>query len=88
MNCQAIATTQDTIQSFQINNLLNISSIPAHHGPIPALAWRIDFADCSITFSGDMNNDFHSLEKRAKDTDILVAHNARINKLELSHRMT
>jgi len=114
LNSQTVVTIQDTIQSFQINNLLTISSIPVHHGPIPALAWRVDVDDCSITFSGDMNNDFHSLEKLAKDTDILVAHNAvpeqatgtarklhmppseigliannaRINKLVLSHRMT
>jgi len=76
LNAHTIAMTKDEIQSFQITPSLRLSTIPVHHGPIPALAWRVDTYNCSITFSGDMNNDFHSLEKLAKDTDILVAHNA------------
>ena len=64
------------VQSFQINPNLILSAVQVHHGPLPALAWRVDSHDCSITFSGDMNNDFHTLEKLAVNTDILVAHNA------------
>jgi len=55
---------------------LSITAISVHHGPIPALAYRIDIGDKSITFSGDMNGDYHTLEYLAKNTDILVAHNA------------
>lgn len=76
LNAQSVTMTKDVIQSFQIIPSLSLSAIPVHHGPIPALAWRVDVNNCSITFSGDMNNDFHSLEKLAKNTDILVAHNA------------
>lgn len=55
---------------------IQISAISVHHGPIPALAYRVNVGAKSITFSGDMNGDYHTLETLAKNTDILVAHNA------------
>lgn len=55
---------------------IKASAVPVHHGPLPALAWRIDTNDGSITISGDMNGDFKTLEKLAKNTDLLVAHHA------------
>jgi len=58
------------------NERFRLSAIPVHHGPVPALAWRVDIAGHSITFSGDMNGADHSLEKLAASSDILVAHNA------------
>ena len=53
-----------------------IKAITVHHGPIPAIAYRVDIGDKSISFSGDMNGNYNTLEKLAKNTDILVAHNA------------
>ncbi len=76
LNAQSVSMTIDAIQSFQITPSLSLSAVPVHHGPIPTLTWRVDIHNCSITFSGDMNNDYHSLAKLAKNTDILVAHNA------------
>ena len=55
---------------------ITISAVSVHHGPIPAIAYRVTVGDKSITFSGDMNGDYHTLETLAKGTDILVAHNA------------
>ncbi len=55
---------------------IKITAVSVHHGPIPAIAYRIDVGKQSITFSGDMNGDYHTLEQLAKNTDILVAHNA------------
>ncbi len=55
---------------------ISISTISVHHGPIPALAYRIDIGKHSITISGDMNGSYHTLEKLAKGSDILIAHNA------------
>ena len=55
---------------------ISISAISVHHGPIPAIAYRVNIGKKSVTFSGDMNGDYHTLEKLAKNTDILVAHNA------------
>lgn len=55
---------------------ITIKAVSVHHGPIPAVAYRVNVGDKSITFSGDMNGDYHTLETLAKGTDILVAHNA------------
>jgi ribonuclease BN (tRNA processing enzyme) len=57
-------------------NGIKISVIPVQHGPVPAVAWRVDIANKAIVFSGDMNGDYHTLEKLAQHADLLVAHNA------------
>ena len=53
-----------------------VTAVPVHHGPIPALAWRVDLANTSIVFSGDMNNDYDTLAGLAMNADLLLAHNA------------
>ncbi len=63
-------------QNVYMTNAYSLSAIPVHHGPLPALAWRIDLAGCSIAFSGDMSNQFKTLTVLAKGVDTLVAHNA------------
>lgn len=55
---------------------IKVSAISVHHGPIPAIAYRVNIGEQSITFSGDMNGEYHTLEILAKDTNILVVHNA------------
>jgi len=55
---------------------IKITAVSVHHGPIPAIAYRVDIGKKSITFSGDMNGDYHTLEKLGFKTDILVMHNA------------
>lgn len=61
---------------FRVNEVFRLKAIPVHHGPVAAVAWRVDILDCSITFSGDMNNDYQTLAILAKNTDLLVMHNA------------
>ncbi len=53
-----------------------ISAIPVTHGPIPALAYRIQRDGCSVTFSGDTNNQTKTLERLAINSNLLIAHNA------------
>jgi len=53
-----------------------LTAVPVHHGALPALAWRVVINGKVIAFSGDMNNDNHTLASLAKQADILVAHNA------------
>jgi len=60
----------------KLNDDLLIKAINVNHGSIPALAWRVESKQCSITFSGDMNGSSGNLQKLAKNTNILVAHNA------------
>jgi len=59
-----------------INDHLRLGAIRTHHGPLPALAWRIETKDGSITISGDMSNRRSSLQALGRETDLLVAHNA------------
>lgn len=54
----------------------HLTAIPVHHGPIPALAWRIVIGGKRIVISGDMNGDMHTLEKLSDHADLLVAHHA------------
>lgn len=71
-------TIEDTRKPKVVYTLgnLRISAISVHHGPIPAVAYRVDIGNKSITFSGDMNGDYHTLGTLAKNSTILVAHNA------------
>lgn len=55
---------------------ITIKAVSVHHGPIPAIAYRVNIGEKSVTFSGDMNGDYHTLEKLAFKTDLLVMHNA------------
>jgi len=55
---------------------ITVDAVSVHHGPIPALAYRINVEGKSITFSGDMNGAYHTLERLAKGSDLLIAHNA------------
>ena len=69
-------TSDDVINAFQ-NKRFKLSAVRVHHGPLPALAWRIDLASgASISFSGDMSGKYGLLPKLAKGSDVLVAHNA------------
>ncbi len=58
------------------DNKINISATPVTHGPIPALAWRLDIGNKSIVFSGDMGRGDESFINLLKNTDYFVAHNA------------
>lgn len=58
------------------NSSYRVSAVPVHHGPVPALAWRVQLDNKVLVFSGDMNNDYATLASLAKGADILVAHHA------------
>ncbi len=64
------------IHHYSLNQHIKLSAVPVQHGPVAAIAWRVDIDGCSITFSGDMNNRYHTLAGLAKNSDLLVASNA------------
>ena len=68
--------THDRPKSHRINDYITAKSIGVNHGPISAVAWRVDIGDCAITFSGDMSNKLNSLAILAQGSDLLVANNA------------
>lgn len=55
---------------------LRLASIPVHHGDIPAIAWRVNIGEQSITFSGDFSNQKNTLVELANETDALVVHHS------------
>jgi len=71
-----VEATGRTGQLVLDNSRYRLSAAPVHHGPIPALAWRVMIAGKTLVFSGDMNNDNDTLTPLAKQADLLVAHHA------------
>lgn len=64
------------VQAVMTGQGFTITAVSVHHGPIPALAWRVDIGGRALAFSGDMNGDQHTLPKLAAGVDVLVAHHA------------
>ncbi|GJH43053.1 MBL fold metallo-hydrolase [Pasteurella canis] len=54
----------------------DIKAVGTEHGLLPALAWRIEKAGCSVVFSGDTSNLGRTLDLITKDADLFIAHNA------------
>ena len=69
------ASGKEMVEAMKTKSL-TLKAIPVTHGPLPALAWRVEIGGVSVTFSGDMSGENGTLEQLAKDTTILVAHNA------------
>lgn len=46
---------------YPLANNIKAKATFVHHGPVAAVAWRVELAGCSIVFSGDMNNQFDVL---------------------------
>ena len=68
-------TNEELWESFN-HPRFNLKAITVHHGPLPALAWRVEIGTKSVTFSGDTSAQHNRLTQLAMDTDIFVAHNA------------
>ena len=64
------------IERIQLNEDVVVSATHVHHGPVAAIAWRVDIGECSLAFSGDMSNRFDTFSSLAKSVDLLVMHNA------------
>lgn len=62
--------------SSNISAKIKAKAIAVHHGPVAAIAWRVEIDHCAITFSGDMSNKYNSITALIKDSDLFVAHNA------------
>ncbi len=65
-----------TLTQYDLPGGATATAIPVHHGPIAALAWRVEFAGRAVVLSGDTSNATGTLELLAAGADLLVAHNA------------
>lgn len=69
----ASATAPDTSKVIYSDHGLTISAIAGHHGDAPAVIYRIDYRDQSITFSGDIDaRGIGHLQRIAQHTSLLV----------------
>lgn len=85
-----IPATDGKLHILKLPDGIKASAVSVYHGPIPALAWRLDVDGCSVTFTGDTNNFEKRLESLAQDADLLVAHHAipeNANKVALNLHM-
>ena len=55
---------------------LAVSAVRVLHGPVPALAWRVEAGGKIIVFSGDTNGEGEGLVRLAMNADLFIAHNA------------
>ncbi|MEM7281995.1 MAG: MBL fold metallo-hydrolase, partial [Pseudomonadota bacterium] len=68
---------KETPSSAIQGDIIDVSAVNVHHGPIPAVAWRIDHDSWSVAFTGDMSErGVEKMSQLAEEVDIMVAHNA------------
>jgi ribonuclease BN (tRNA processing enzyme) len=69
----ASATAPGTPKTIYSEHGMNISAIAGHHGDAPAVIYRIDYRNQSITFSGDIDaKGVDHLRRMAQHTSLLV----------------
>ncbi len=51
-------------------------SLPVAHGPIAAVAWRIEIDGCVVVYAGDMSAEPEGFQAFAQDADLLLLHSA------------
>lgn len=56
------------------DSALRISALPVGHGPVPAVAYRIEVAGHTIVFAGDQDGRSDDLAFFARGADLLVLH--------------
>lgn len=66
----------DQAYLIELSPDVTLRAVSVPHGPIPALAWRIESGGCSFTFSGDTNLPGPALIRLAHGSDLLIAHHA------------
>jgi len=58
------------------NERVRVQAVTVAHGPLPALAFRVEAGGKAMAFSGDTNGDGDGLATLAAGADLFVAHNA------------
>jgi ribonuclease BN (tRNA processing enzyme) len=76
LQTQNVDTKTNKPHTIYAEGGINIVAAPVEHGPIPAIAYRVEVAGKVIAFSGDTNGDNRNLIDIARNADIFVAHNA------------
>lgn len=61
-----------TVRTVYEDGDITVTAVAVKHGPMPALAYRVERGDRAVTFSGDLNASTGHLPNLAEDSDILV----------------
>lgn len=55
---------------------IKVFGLSVEHGPVPSVAYRIEFNGTVMVFTGDTNGDNKEMSALGKNADLFVAHNA------------
>lgn len=69
----SVTPGESGISPFQ-NQQISLSAAAVPHGPLPALAWRVDAGGVSVVFTGDTSGRSEQLLEFVRGADLLVAH--------------
>lgn len=64
------------VSTYKQFESLKLSAMKVEHGPVAAVAWRVDIGTCRLVFSGDMSGKTQGFGDFAKQADLLIMHNA------------
>lgn len=67
--------SREIVKAFG-NERIRATAVPVRHGPMPALAWRVQVGDKAFAFSGDTDGNNGALERLAAGAEVLIAHHA------------
>jgi len=76
LDIRSVKSSKEQPFKHSLQNDLVVKALTVNHGPIPALAWRVNIAGCELVFSGDMTNKLGTFTEFAKNADVVVMHNA------------
>jgi ribonuclease BN (tRNA processing enzyme) len=76
LNLREVVTDSRRAWSAFRSENLSLAAVPVHHGPVPALSWRVEVGDQSIVFTGDFSNRRNVMAEFAAGADVLVIHHA------------
>ena len=71
-----VDATEPAVRAIYSDKHLQVSAVAVVHGPVPALAWRVEADGRSVVFSGDTNGSGDALSRLARGADLFIAHNA------------
>lgn len=67
-----------TVRTVYEADGVTVKAVAVKHGPMPALAYRVEHGGRAVTFSGDLNGDSGNLVALAKGSDVLI-HDAALS---------
>ena len=71
-----IPLAKEQIVTHAVSEDISVSATPVHHGPIAAIAWKVETMGCTLVFSGDTSNEYEVLPDFAKHADVFIANTA------------